>query len=116
MKTDNQKIKELIRLSDENPDLPIIPMVATEIVAEDSFAYWMGSIGESRKDIILNRNEYITIGHDDIFDFLYEELENNTYDKELTEDEIKELTDARIEELKSWKDIYEAIIVYIELP
>lgn len=37
--------KELIRLIQENPDLPIIPMVNEEVVADDSYTYWMGEWG-----------------------------------------------------------------------
>lgn len=40
-----EKITELLELIEENPDLPIVPMVDGEIVGDDSCARWMGSWG-----------------------------------------------------------------------
>lgn len=34
---------ELARLVTEHPDLPIIPYVSSEVVADDSYGYWVGS-------------------------------------------------------------------------
>ena len=41
-------IEKLIKLIQENPDLPVIPMVDYEIVADDDYQRWMGSIGDSK--------------------------------------------------------------------
>ena len=41
---DNEITKELLELVKENPELPIIPMVYTEVVAGDQFAYWLGQV------------------------------------------------------------------------
>lgn len=116
MEKDNEKIKELIKLSEENPDLPIITMVASEIFCSDDFSYWLGSIGEIKKDIVYSPNEVVMIGNDEIFDFIYEELENNIFNNLITEDMLQELTNVRIEQLKANNKIKMAIIVYIELP
>jgi hypothetical protein len=37
------KTEKLLQLVKENPDLPIIPMVETEVVCGDEYGYWMGS-------------------------------------------------------------------------
>jgi len=37
------KTQEFIKLVQENPDLPIVPMVYGEIVDGDHYSYWMGS-------------------------------------------------------------------------
>ena len=37
--------EELFRLMKEHPDLPVVPMVDSEIVADDCYTYWMGSWG-----------------------------------------------------------------------
>ena len=116
MNTDNQKIKELIGLSDENPDLPIITMVATEIVAEDSFKYWLGSIGRIEKDILWQNDEYVSIGYDEIFYDLSCNFENDPENEDLSDEDFKKIIDADIQAKKECKEIYEAIIVYIELP
>ena len=42
--TDN--IRDLLRLIEEHPDLPVIPMVGQDIVA-DSFGEWTAEVGEA---------------------------------------------------------------------
>ena len=39
---------EIIKLIDENPDLPIVPMVDSEVVPDDSCAYWLGNWGRCK--------------------------------------------------------------------
>ena len=41
----NENIKELIRLTEENPELPIVAMVDGDICGGDTFARWVGEIG-----------------------------------------------------------------------
>ena len=45
MNYQTQKIKELLALIEQNPTLPVVPMVASEIVCDDSCARWKGSWG-----------------------------------------------------------------------
>lgn len=40
-----ENIKNLIELSAQHPDLPILAMVDGEIVCDDSYGRWLGSIG-----------------------------------------------------------------------
>lgn len=42
----NKNAKKLLKLVEENPDLPIIPFVSTEVVAGDDFSTWMASFGD----------------------------------------------------------------------
>ena len=37
---------DLIKLMTENPELPVIPMVDTDVVAGDEYGYWMASFGK----------------------------------------------------------------------
>lgn len=46
------KTEELLKLIKENPDLPIVPMVDSEVV-QDDFGYWLGAWGASRSHRIL---------------------------------------------------------------
>jgi len=39
--------EKLFRLMRENPDLPVVPMVDSEVVADDSYSYWMGYWGNA---------------------------------------------------------------------
>lgn len=45
--TMNKKIKQLVNLMEENPNIPVIPMIDSEVVRSDDFAYWQGSFGDS---------------------------------------------------------------------
>ena len=44
------KIQELLKLIQDNPDLPIVPMVGTEVVGGDDYGCWMGAWGHARID------------------------------------------------------------------
>lgn len=101
--------KELFSFMRDNPDLPVIPMVASEIVADDGYSYWSGSLGRSRiKDYIVGEERVHFRDENEIEDTLtdghytYEEFE------EMDDDEAKRAYGAL-----PWK---KAIIVYIELP
>lgn len=39
-------LENLLKLVTENPDLPVIPMVDTEVVCGDECGYWMASFGK----------------------------------------------------------------------
>jgi hypothetical protein len=101
----NDKIKELIKLSEENPEMEIKIMVNQDVVAGDDFAYWMAEIENISKDIYWVKDEHVIIGENEISD----ELDLEADDVETAEDYI----DKRFKELKESKDIKEAIIVYI---
>lgn len=46
-KTQKERLAELFRLIKENPELPILPMVDSEIVADDYCTRWTGSWGSA---------------------------------------------------------------------
>lgn len=39
----NPKLAALLDLMQANPHLPVVPMVDAEVVADDTWGYWMGS-------------------------------------------------------------------------
>lgn len=41
----NENVQKLLELIKEHPDLPIVPMVDSEVVADDYCSYWMGHWG-----------------------------------------------------------------------
>ena len=49
MNLDKQKenVGALLKLIKENPNLPIVPMVATECVFDVSYGYWMSEWGNA---------------------------------------------------------------------
>lgn len=46
----NPKLAQLLELMKENPHLPVVPMVSSEVVPEDGYAYWLGSWGPASID------------------------------------------------------------------
>lgn len=100
------KPNELIKLMQDNPELPIVPMVDGEI-AEDACGYWMGAWGQAEVD------EYVVISEkvlfksdDDVFDVL---------ERYFSEEEFERLPEEESEcrpyyEALPWK---KAIIVFI---
>ena len=69
----NRGIKNLIELVKQNPDLPIVPMIDSEIVAEDGNMKWLGSWGDAHIDYYLHKDERIYFKNAD-FDDLVEDL------------------------------------------
>lgn len=102
------KTRQLFELIRDNPDLPIVAYVDSEIVADDGYMRWIGSWGSSH--II----EYVMVEmYNDYREIVYrddtENYENFLYDTtEMTEQEIKEHING-LEWIK-------AIAVNIDLP
>lgn len=65
---------ELFKLMQENPELPIVAMVDTEVVAGDDFGRWIGALGYVYVDEYLIPPEYdepiLFKSNDDVFDTL----------------------------------------------
>ena len=102
------KARELFELIRENPDLPILPFVDSEIVADDGYMRWIGSWGSSyimEYIMVEMYNDYREIVTKDDTE-LYEEFLYDT--TEMTEEEIQEHIKG-IEWIK-------AIAVNIDLP
>lgn len=104
----NIHLAQLLDLMKENPHLPVVPMVRSEIVCDDCFAYWMGSWGDARVDrYLLTDNRILFKGDDDPYEALLHIMDPDKLDR-MTMKEIDAAYDAL-----PWK---KAIIVYIETP
>ncbi len=104
-----QNLINLFKLIKENPDLPIVPMVNYEIVADDCSMYWMASWGESRIDSYCIKDErvwYLSDDRDEIFDHFFE----------MPIDLSAEQEERFIENAVSSLPWIKAIMVKIELP
>ncbi len=96
-----KQTEELLRLIKENPDLPIVPMVDCEVVADD-FGYWLGKWGYAKLTEYYNGREYIHFRDDDEEDVLNDMVGcKYSYDKDGRD--IYELSDAE------WKTLYESL-------
>ena len=102
------KTRELFELIRDNPDLPILPFVDSEIVADDGYMRWIGSFGSSHiieYAMVEMYNSYPEIVYKDDTEQYEEFLYSCT---EMTEEEIQEHIN-NIEWIK-------AIAVNIDLP
>lgn len=103
--------EELFRLMQGHPELPVVPMVDSDIVADDG-GYWIGSWGSARIDeyLIAERSGKILFRSDgDVFDALYEYLSYEEYEDLPEADEGCRPYYDNLPWVK-------AIIVYINLP
>ena len=108
MNLTNPKLAALLDLMQAHPDLPVVPMVGTDVVADDSFGYWKGSWGTA------SINEYLTTENG--IHFKGDDDPDGLVDLMIEPDEIDKMT---VKELEAaycalpWK---KAIVVYIETP
>lgn len=102
------KLEELFKLIKENPHLPIVPMVDSEIVADDGYSRWLGEWGYASIDKYYRGEERIYFYDEyDMEDVLVEVMGWDKYD-EATDEEC-------IQVYRSLPWI-EAIVVNIDLP
>lgn len=102
--------EELFRLMQKNPELPIVPMVDYEIVADD-IGRWLGSWGGSYIEEYLIGEEQVHFREDD---------DPSEVDKVLSErygdDYYTDMTDEQEAEAYAGLPWVKAIIVNIDLP
>jgi len=109
------KIEELLKLIKENPDLPIIPMVGSEVVAEDSSSYWIGSWGRCELTEYYIGRECVHFKDDDAEDILTD-MVGCEYGETKDGKDLWDLSDKEWEELVASLPWVKAIVVYIESP
>lgn len=100
--------EELFKLIRENPDLPIVCWVDSDIVADNDIGRWQGSFG--RCHII----EYINVEmYNDYIEMVYKD---DTEDYEEFLRDTSEMTDEEIEKYIKSIQWIKAIAVNIDLP
>lgn len=108
-----EKIKNLLQLIQENPEFEILPMVETEVVGGDDYSWWAGSWGKARLDEAYFAEEMIYFKSHS-YDSLVDEKADELWDSysELSNDELYEKAKAIVDGYE-WKKI---IVVRIETP
>lgn len=66
----NENVKRLLELIKENPDLPIVPLVDSDVVADDSCNSWLGEWGRAEVTEYVMGRERIWFKDDDPEDVL----------------------------------------------
>ena len=112
MKLEKQKqnVNYLLELIKDNPDLPIVPLVATECVHDDSYGYWLNKWGSAEIDeyYVQDGRFYLS---DDFEELVDEWIDNNFQEYlDLTQEDLEDLA---VEEVKKY-DWIKAIVVRIE--
>lgn len=102
------KTRELFELIRDNPDLPILPFVDSEIVADDGYNRWIGSWGSSH--II----EYVMVEMYNDYPEMVEKGETEQYEEFLYD--CAEMTEEEVQEHIKGIEWIKAIAVNIDLP
>ena len=96
------KIEEFLQLVKDNPELPIIPMVDQEVVADDNCTWWMGKWGNQKVTSYYMGRDYIHFQDDDEEDVLADMVGCKYYCGPDGRD-ITDLSDAE------WNALYQSI-------
>lgn len=105
-------MNELIKLIQENPDLPIVPMVDSEIVADDCCTYWLGNWGHCKVTEYYMGKEHVHFKDDDEENVLWD-LQGCKYGCDPQGRDIYELSDDDWNSLYSSIPWIKCIVVYI---
>lgn len=105
----NSKVKELLKLMQENPDLPVVPLVDSDVVADGDHSNWLAGWGNACVGHYLSGEDRYYIKEDDDPQDILEEVMGYDAYCALPEDEgLDALCDAL-----PWKKV---IFVYITTP
>lgn len=110
----NENIKDVLKLIAEHPDLPVVPMVGQDIVA-DSFGEWTAEVGEAEiRKICIYEDAVIFYNENPLKTAWLLELDYDTLGlpESMSSGEANKRLKAFIDSL----DWLEAIIVHIETP
>ena len=107
----NDNIKEILKLIEEHPDLPVIPMVGQDIVA-DCIGEWVAHFGKAEVKKMCIYGEKVIFREEKNAIKTVEALELEGLTEGRTREESIEKLNGYLDEL----DWLEAIIVHIETP
>lgn len=114
MNKQKENLDKLFQLIKENPELPIVPMVYSEIVADVCFAFWVGNWGKVEIDKYLITDEHVYLYS---LDNEYIILENSDIaDKFISRKDYMSMSDKELKQAFENLPWIEAIIVNIDLP
>lgn len=113
---EDEKTAKLMRLINENPSLPVVPLVYREVVCNDEYICWVGSWCDCGVDEYVciekyGENRFNTRGdQDEIEEYFTEEISYK--DKSLSDEQVEKMAHEQAEALP-WK---KAILVYVGTP
>lgn len=115
-----ERIKHLLSLIKENPDLEIVPMVDNEVCGGDDYSTWCGSWGESRVDETYSSDERIyfrSIDDEDLVDQYADNIFDELFPNRMSlNDDESEIVNKKAIEIVNNLDWKKVIVVSIETP
>lgn len=104
-------LKSLMKLMREHPELPVLPMVDSEIVCDDGYSRWTASWGDAFIGKYFVGEEYV---------YFYDDTDESEMDstllENLSEEECEDLTGCDLKKAYDKLPWIEAIIVDINVP
>ena len=110
-KTQKERLDELFKLIKDNPELPILLMVDSEIVADDGYVRWSASWGSSEIDEYYITKEKVHFKDDDDWEEIADVLSS-----EFGYDVYEGMSDTTAKEVYNNLSWIRAIVVNIDLP
>lgn len=111
IKREKEYRDELFKLMQDNPELPVVPMVDSEIVSDDGYSRWLGAWGSSYiGEYLIGEGQVHFREDDDMYEIervLEEQIDSGVFDG-MSDEEAKKAYEAL-----PW---VKAIIVNIDLP
>ena len=108
-------IENLLKLIKENPNLPIVPLVDSEIVADDCYTWWLGGWGNAEIKAYYQGREHIHFDDDDEENVL-NDLVGCRYSHDPEGRDIYDLSDEEWDALYKTVPWVKAIMVHITTP
>ena len=94
------------------PDLPLIPLVDSDVVASDEFTNWLGSISDVRLEQVLSKDEELFILSIDEERLRERAILESGYDLIWTDEQLE---DYAVKEVAAYDWKY-AIVIWIDTP
>lgn len=86
----NTNVEKLLALKAQHPELPIVPLVNSEIVADDGYCRWLGAWGDAYVTEYLRGEErYYQRDDDDIEEVLSDTIGYDAFEA-MSDEEAKE--------------------------
>lgn len=97
------KTEELLNLIRENPELPVIPLVDTDVVADDCYSWWLGQWGYAKVTEYYIGRDHIHIKDEDDEEDVLVDMEGCKYSCTQDGRDVYDLSD------EEWDALYKSI-------
>ena len=97
-------IKSLSSLMLEFPDYPVVPMVSDDVVADDSYSAWYGSIGDASLGALTQYRGEVFYDEDDVREAIGDFFAGDGIHDDMEDAEFDAAVDAEMETL-TWRNV-----------